>query len=73
MPIQEVSHRGKRIIINVEGDQVRLTINGEMIPVMYDSNSGRCVATKHLPYASYSSLVDLAKGVIDNVIIKRPH
>lgn len=71
MATQELTHSGRKIVINVEGNQVQMTIDGETIPVAYHSESGNCMTTKHMPYTSHSSLIDLAKDVVDNVINKR--
>lgn len=71
MAIQEETYKGKKIVINTEGNEIHLTIDGENIPVWYDSISSRYIATQHSPYISHASLLDLAKHVIDYVITQR--
>ncbi|MCA9934693.1 MAG: hypothetical protein KC415_12250 [Anaerolineales bacterium] len=71
MATQELTYKGKKIIITVENGRAQMTIDGEPIPVGYDSGTGSAVALNHMPFKSHSSLVELAKSVIDNVISKR--
>ena len=70
MATQELTYRGRKIIVDVVGDRARMTIDGKTIPIGYDSQSGTAIALQHMPYKSYSSLILLAKGVVDKVINK---
>ncbi len=71
MAKQELTYKGKKIIIAGEGDDVKMTIDGEEIPVRQNTQTGTAIAIRHLPHASFTSLVDLAKAVVDNVINMR--
>lgn len=71
MPIQEFAYHGRKIVINTEGDKLKVKIDDEDIPILHSKDSGRFVATKHYGFKPYNSLVDLAKEVIDHVINQR--
>ena len=66
MPEQRENYKGKEIVIDTGDDQVQVRIDGSKIEVARDEVSGRYV-TSLLPYTDYSSAVDLAKDVSDNV------
>ena len=71
MATQEEMYKGKKIIITVEGDHAQMTIDGEPIPIGYDSATGSATALSHMPFKSHDSLLKLGKSVIDDVINKR--
>ncbi len=71
MPIQELTHNGRKIVIRTEGDQIELTIDNEPIPLWHDKATGQFIATRHSPFKSYSTVLDLAKHVTDDVINQR--
>ncbi|MCA9950977.1 MAG: hypothetical protein KDE48_15100 [Anaerolineales bacterium] len=71
MATQEFNYKGRHIVINVAGEQAQMTIDGEAIPVGYDSVTGTAVALIHQPFESHASLSDLAIDLVDNVINKR--
>lgn len=71
MATQELTYKGKKIVISGEGDQVKMTIEGEEIPVRHNIQTGTAIAIEHLPHTSFTSLIDLAKAVVDNVIDMR--
>lgn len=48
-----------------------VTIDGEAIPVLYDVDTKKYIATSHSPFMSHDTLTDLAKHVADHVIAKR--
>ena len=66
MPEQRETYKGKEIVIETEDNTVQVRIDGKEIEVARDEASGR-YATSLLPYTDYSSAVDLAKDVSDNV------
>ena len=66
MPEQRENYKGKEIVIDTGDDQIQVRIDGSEIEVARDEVSGRYV-TSLLPYTDYSSAVDLAKDVSDNV------
>ena len=66
MPEQRENYKGKEIVIDTGDDQIQVRIDGSEIEVARDEDSGRYV-TSLLPYTDYSSAVDLAKDVSDNV------
>lgn len=66
MPEQRENYKGKEIVIDTGDDQIQVRIDGSEIEVARDEVSGRYV-TSLLPYTDYSSVVDLAKDVSDNV------
>ncbi len=68
MPIQEFTHNGRKVVIDTEGDKPKVTIDGEDIPILQTKDTGRFIATQHYGFKSYTSLVDLARDVIDHVI-----
>ena len=66
MPEQRENYKGKEIVIDTGDDQIQVRIDGSEIEVARDEVSGRYV-TSLLPYTDYSSAIDLAKDVSDNV------
>jgi outer membrane lipoprotein-sorting protein len=48
-----------------------VTIDGESVPVQYDPDTKKYIATSHSPYLNHDSLIDLAKHVADHVIAQR--
>lgn len=50
---------------------IRVTIDGEPVPVQFDPGTKSYIAVRHSPYMSHSTLTDLAKHVADQVIGKR--
>ena len=64
MSIHEFNYKGKSIVITPDVSRPKVTINGEDIPVAINTKDNYS-ATRHLPYASFSSLDELAKKVID--------
>lgn len=71
MAKQALTYKGKKIIIIGEGDQAKMTIGNEEIPIKHNIQTGIAIATKHLPHMSFTSLLDLAKAVVDHVINMR--
>ena len=59
------THKGREVTIVEEGDSLQLTIDGEPIEVERDAMTGECRAPQEL-FTTYSSLPDLAKGIIDS-------
>lgn len=51
--------------------QARVTIDGESVPVRYDADTKKYIATSHSPFMSHDTLTDLATHVADHVIDKR--
>ena len=82
---QELIHNGKKIVIVTEGGspsrnraaasappgRARVMIDGEPIPLRYDADTRRYIATSHSPYISFDTLTGLATHVADHVIAKR--
>ncbi|MET0624733.1 MAG: hypothetical protein ABW250_17430 [Pyrinomonadaceae bacterium] len=68
MPIEELDYHGRKIVVNTEGDETSLTIDGEPIPFRHDPGTGKFFAILHSPFLQYPSLLALAKGVVDTVI-----
>ena len=67
MPEQRENYKGKEIIVQTGDDQIiQVRIDGNEVEVARDETSGRYV-TSLLPYTDYSSAIDLAKDVSDNV------
>ena len=66
MPEQREYYKGKEIVVKTEDEQIQVRIDGSEIEVARDEDSGKYV-TSLLPYTDYSSAIDLAKDVSDNV------
>lgn len=66
MPEQREYYKGKEIVVKTEDAQIQVRIDGSEIEVARDEDSGKYV-TSLLPYTDYSSAIDLAKDVSDNV------
>ncbi len=66
MPEQRETYKGKNIVIETAANTIQVRIDGKEIEVAQDESSGRYV-TSLLPYTDYSSAIDLAKDVSDNV------
>ena len=66
MPEQRENYKGKEIIVETGDDQIQVSIDGSKIEVVRDEDSGKYM-TSLLPYTDFSSAIDLAKDVSDNV------
>jgi hypothetical protein len=64
MPEEKHSYRGSEIIIRTEGDSEELFIDGQHVKV--DAVATDSFWTPTTPYVKYSSVLDLAKAVIDH-------
>lgn len=66
MPEQRENYKGKEIIVETGDDQIQVSIGGSKIKVVRNEDSGKYM-TSLLPYTDFSSAIDLAKDVSDNV------
>ena len=63
--MSEETYKGKKITIKTENNVENLLIEGKIVETNYnpDSKEYSCI---QLPYANYSTLLKLAKDLIDN-------
>lgn len=64
MPEEKHSYRGSEIVIRTEGDSSELFIDGQSIKV--DATAADSFWTPTTSYVKYSSVLELAKAVIDH-------
>lgn len=70
MPQQELSYKGCKILIKTEDDEIQLKINNEEIEVQLNKSDQTYLAPQ-LSFKKFSTVTDLAKDIIDNVILRR--
>lgn len=63
MPDEE-TYKNKKI--TVSDDKLHLTIEGKEIQVDFDEDAKNYSSYDVLPYATFPTLLDLAKAIIDN-------
>ena len=60
-----IEHMGSRIEIVERDDDAEVTIDGQAVEVLRDSDSGQ-FRTPELPYQGYGTAEELAKSVVES-------
>jgi hypothetical protein len=68
---KELTHDGRKIVIDSSNGKSQVTIDGEDIPIHHAKSSDEFIAARHSPHISYESLEELAKHVVEHVVNRR--
>ena len=59
------TYKGKKIVIKSEGPELKLILEDKEIQVDFDEDDKTYSLYTILPYATFTTLLDLAKAIID--------